>query len=360
MRRFKKLFLIGTSLILLIIISLSFSGVAFLKGLSLKPAKVNAAEIIKKSLGKILAKGTIYHHKALYYRYSQKPNQSESMPIIYEIWEDQDSDRFKQVVTYADGKKTIQAFDGDIRWDYNEEEDTLRKDIYVYSDPKEREIKHGKRLDLAEKYRRLLNKGDLIAYEDKLENRPVWRVIDKRQQKTSYWNTFYFDKETFLLIQEEKWVKKNGKETKTEKISYPIMESIPRQNLNIAKFFSFNLPLSKTTKILERHFNTATGYIEDSYYSASTQNWKIYQNSNREYSSYTIKFPENWSFEERFAHGTADLVVVFNNSSGKPFLTFTVSSLDFKKNFYASQKEYLGGLKEINIGGRKGYVFNKK
>ena len=245
---------------------LVFSGAVFGGYKFLRPKTVNAAEIIKKSLERILEKGTIYHHKALYYRLSLEPNQPEPTPTIYEIWDDQDFDHFKQEVIYPNGKRVIQVFDGDIRWDYNEEENTLRKDIYVYPDPAEKEVKHGERLDLVKTYRDLLDNGILKAYEGELEGRKVWQVIDERAN--TYWNTFYFDKETFMLLQQEKWEEKEGRKVQTEKLTYEIMESIPKKDLP-GNFFSFNYLLPEETQVLERHFNTVSGYVEEDYYPVS-------------------------------------------------------------------------------------------
>lgn len=91
-----------------------------------------------------------------------------------------------------------------------------------------------------------------------------------------------------------------------------------------------------------------------------TADWKTYRSTTEEYSPYTIKYPKNWSFKEEFAHGTWDLRVTFSDPSGKPSIVFVVSFIDFKENFYASQKEYLGELKETNIHGKAGYVFDNK
>jgi hypothetical protein len=263
----------------LILAGAIFSGNKFLH-----PKTVDAAEIIKKNLEKILEKGTVYHHRAALVYLSSKINQPEQKPTIYEIWEDQDSDRFRNEVSYPERGKTLQVFDGDILWNYREEEKTLKKDIYVYPDPREREIKHGEMVDLIKTYRELLDSGVLSAYESELEGRKVWRLIDENPD--SYWNTFYFDKETFMLLQQERWEEVEGEKVMTAKLTYEILESIPKQNIDVAKIFSFDYSLDPQTKILERHFNVSTGYVEDDYYPAATPtptidpttNWKTYRN----------------------------------------------------------------------------------
>jgi len=290
---------------------LFFFGLTFSSYQYLQLKKVDAKEIIKKSLEKILEKGTIYHHKASYFRFSKESDKNEDTPIIYEIWEDQDSNRFKNQVIYKEGKKVIQVFDGNILWDYNEEEKTLKKDIYLYPDPKEKETKRGERIDLIKTYRDLLDKGILKGYEGEINGRKVWQIIDEQTKySSSYWNVFYFNKDNFMLLQQEKWEEKDGKKLIREKIVYEIMEIIPKQSTNISKIFLFDNPLSENTKVFERHFNISTGYIEDDYYLASSSskfspsvsplaptiinnlidNWKTYKD-------------EKYSFELRYYPG---------------------------------------------------------
>jgi len=339
--------------------------------------KVSATEIIKKSLEKIIKKGTIYHHKVNYYQLAEEKNQNKDPSLVSEIWEDQDSSRFKNQVIYNNGQKIIQVFDGDIYWDYNEAEKTLKKDIYIYPDPKEKEVKRGERVDLIKTYRELLDNGRLIAEEKEIEGRKVWQVIDKKADENSFfWDIFYFDKETFLLLQQEKLQEKNGKKILKEKMIYEIMEAIPKENVDVSKIFLFDYPLSEGTKVFERHFNITTGYLENDYYLATASsiltptpnsplsltptnlrekinNWKTFTDPTN---SYSFKYPDKWQLmttvfydenKQKIGEISPGLIIpketigcedyFFRVINGGP--TIEISSLD-KKNFFIYTLNY--------------------
>lgn len=195
----------------------------------LRPSTISAAEIIRRNLEKFILPNTIYHQKTKQYLgESNDPN-------IYEIWEDQESDRFYNEATYADGRKITQGFDGELHFDIDFPTKTIHKDIYVYDNQSSPEPV-GKRLDIAEQFDELLRNGVLEAKEGTLEGQEVYVVYDTRQDPEKHWDVLTFDKKNFQLLQTEKY----GTDRKLEElVKYEIQEAVARTEANLANLFSY-------------------------------------------------------------------------------------------------------------------------
>lgn len=229
----------------------------------LKPSAVLAQEIIKRNLLNFFQKGTIYHETTKLYP------EGKTEPVVYDLWEDMDTQRFLNHVIYPlsvkpEGEKLWQGFDLDSRWEINITKKEYTKEIYLYNHPEEREEKLGERADLPRKYDELLKNGILETKEGKLDEREVYVIYDTRNNPDKSWDVLTFDKNTFQLLQTENYSGKGAERHLTELMTY-YQESLPRDEASINKLFN-TLPVStKGYQTKERHFDTSKGYIDDYY-----------------------------------------------------------------------------------------------
>jgi len=233
----------------------------------LRPAKIMAAEILRRNLTNFFAPGTIYHQKTQLYA------NGATTPIIYDLYRDQDSERFYNHVVYPD-QEVWQSFDLDTRWDVNSQEKTIRKDLYVYPNPESRNRNLTQQADLAKQIDELLQKGVLEAKEGKLDNREVYVVYDTRNTPDKYWDVLVFDHTTFQLLKTEKYEGDGSQRHIASLIVYEIQESLPRSPENLNKFFQPKID-TQGYQIFERHFDVTKGYVENEYYDVSVNRGQV-------------------------------------------------------------------------------------
>jgi hypothetical protein len=209
----------------------------------LKPSAVSAAEIIQRNLEKFIIPNTIYHQK------TKQSLGGGNEPNIYEIWEDQESERFYNEVTYSDGSKIVQGFNLEFRWDTDYATKTIHKDIYVY-EPQSGPQPIGTRVDIAEQFDELIRNGVLKTTEGKLDDREVYVIYDTRVSPEKYWDILTFDKNNFQILQTEKYGEDNNIE---ELVIYEIQEAIERTEENLAKLFNYIEPGDDFT-LYQRNF----------------------------------------------------------------------------------------------------------
>ncbi len=226
----------------------------------LRPAKVMAAEIIKRSKESFFKPGTIYHHQVKQYV------EGATEPIAYELWEDMDTQRFRNHVIYpvsSGGEEVWQWFDLDIQWDVDVAAKTARKDIYRYQNQQERTEKKGESVDLPQQFDELISQGVLEAKEGKLDNRDVYVVYDTRTNQDKYWDMLTFDRKTFQLLRTEKYIGEGENRKLQTLVEYELQESLPKTDALIKQYFS-DPPLSLDGfTIIERTFDTSQGYLDD-------------------------------------------------------------------------------------------------
>jgi hypothetical protein len=220
-----------------------------------RPAAVSAAEIIRQYVTKFLKPDAVYHVR--YRHYVDYRGQGRDKPTVYDLYEDQNSNRFRQVIDYPDGSRTEQGFDGDVRYNIDHAAREVRNEIYVYDDPAEKETQLGARTDLAAKFDRLVNEGQLTLTEGKLDTRDVWVIRDTRDTPDKFWDTLMFDRNTFQLVRTEKY--RDGE--MEQMVYYELEESLPRDKETLQTVFAPGA-IPAGYKVLERHFNTRTGYAE--------------------------------------------------------------------------------------------------
>lgn len=218
----------------------------------LRPSTVSAAEIIRRNLEKFIKPNTIYHQKTKQYL------DGSNEPNTYEIWEDQESERFYNEATYSDGRETVQGFNLEFRWDIDYSTKTIHKDIYVY-EPQSGPQPVGRRVDIAEQFDELIRNGILETKEGKLDDREVYVIYDTRASPEKYWDILTFDKNNFQILQTEKY----GADRKLEElVIYETQEAIERTEESLAKFFTYKDPENDFT-LYQRKFYTSTPDQED-------------------------------------------------------------------------------------------------
>jgi hypothetical protein len=227
------------------------------RGISvLKPSPVSAAEIIRRNLEKFIIPNTIYHQKTKQYL------NGSGQFNTYEIWEDQGGDRtyslFYDEATYADGKKSVQGFNGQFHWDIDYATRTVHKQIYIYDNQQE-QLPIGQRVDIAQQFDELLKNGILEAKEGKLDKREVYVVYDTRISPDKIWDILTFDKNNFQILQTEKY----GEDKKLQElISFEIQEAIERTDENLKKYFTYQDPGSDFT-VYQKNFYVSRADQED-------------------------------------------------------------------------------------------------
>ena len=260
-RKKNVLSIIGGGLILLTIISLIF--IYLYKFTINKPiSKVYAAQRIKTELNKLEDPDNIVHTITQLAIISK--NSTEK--ITYDLWEDNSSDRFKNVVDYPKFR-VIQLNDGLTRWDIDTEERTL-KITHLINVPQKGK-NSSKRVLLLSEFKEILNhKQDfsitrgtyndkpviVISFEDKNVNGP-----DNKKQNLFY--KYYFDN-TFKLIAKKIWQRTSNKEkTLKEEIEVKKYETLPRTSQTLQKIFTFDKSKFVDFKITEVYKDVQTGEI---------------------------------------------------------------------------------------------------
>lgn len=240
-------------LLVLLVLIVGVVSIAGKKGKNfLRPSTVSAAEIIRRNLEKFIKPNTIYHQKTKQYL------GGNNEPNTYEIWEDQESERFYNEATYSDGRKTVQGFNLEFRWDIDYPTKTIHKDIYVYNNQSGPQPV-GKRVDIAEQFDELIRNGILETKEGKLDDREVYVIYDTRANPEKHWDILTFDKKNFQILQTEKY----GADRKLEElITYEIQEAIERTEESLVKFFTYKDP-GNDFSLYQKRFYTSTPDQED-------------------------------------------------------------------------------------------------
>jgi hypothetical protein len=252
-RRFNSPILRVIFLLALLVLIVGVINIAGRKEKSfLRPSPVSATEIIRRNLEKFIKPNTIYHEKT-----KQRLGGNNEFNT-YEIWEDQESERFYNEATYSDGRKTVQGFNLEFHWDVDYSTKKIHKDIYVY-EPQSGPQPVGRRVDIAEQFDGLIRNGVLEAKEGILEGREVYVVYDTRTSPEKIWDVLTFDKQTFQILRTEKY----GADKKLEElIAYEIQEAIERNETNLAKFFTYQDP-GNNFSLYQRKFYTSKPDQED-------------------------------------------------------------------------------------------------
>lgn len=221
-----------------------FIGTVFVSKNLFKPKMVSAVEIIKRNVTKFLLPNTIYHEKTKMYQ------GGGDIPIVYEFWKDQESSRFYNEVIYQDGGRVVQGFNQEFWFEIDYKNKTIRKDIYIY-EKGESSQPLAEMVDIAKKFDELIKNGILEAKEEKLGERDVYVVYDRRTTEDKYWDILTFDKRTFQLLKTEKYGEDKSLETLVE---YEIQEAIERTPENLQRIFSYKDPGAEGFILYQRNF----------------------------------------------------------------------------------------------------------
>lgn len=257
---------------LLVVLSIVVGGLYYFQKSTgtnvLRPAKVMAAEIIRRSKETFIKPGTIYHHRIKHY------SKGATEPTVYELWEDMDTQRFRNHVVYPPTSTTgasevWQWFDLDAQWDVNVPEKKVQKDRYIYSSPDERMEKKGHRVDIAHEFDTLLSDGILEAKEGRLDTREVYVVYDTRPEPEKSWDILTFDRQTFQLLRTEKYTGEGNDRKLQLLVEYEVQESLPKTDQSVKELF-VDQPLSLGGfTVTERTFVTSQGYLDDGFQDTS-------------------------------------------------------------------------------------------
>lgn len=269
----------------------------------LRPSLVSAAEILKRNIANFFRPNTIYH--VTYKHFVDYKGSGNTQPTIYDLWEDRNSDRFYQEITYPDGNRSWQGFDTNTRWTIDFNEKTVMEDLYVWTNPAEKEVKHGDRVDMSAQFDELITNGQLEAKEGVLDTKPVYVVYDTRKSPDKLWDILTFDKDSFALLQTE--TKNAAGDGVGQLVLYEKQEVLDRTPENLEKLFSFRSPGEDFT-ILTRHFDPNNGgYIESEYQksissptptsnpnvvptTSESNNWRTYTGK-----TFSFQYPNSWA-----------------------------------------------------------------
>jgi len=343
------------SMIIALILVVGFGSI-FLKNYFgrdfLRPSKVMAAEIVKKSLESFFRKETIYH------QITKQFLEDKTEPIVYEIWEDNDTPRFLNHVTYPasvyppDGQESWQGFfietKGSYWWEIGINEKIVRRENYIYNKEEDRWQKLGGSVDVPKVFNELIENGVLEAKEGRLDKREVYVVYDTRTDPDKYWDILTFDKNTFQLLRTEKYEGEGDKRKLTSLVEYELQEAVPATPDNIDKFFKGYPIETKDFKYLQRDFYVNEGGAKEDFKEITsetpfvstpspdeTANWETYKNTQL---GYQIKYPSNYFIKVESLNNIPSVNISNNSDFEKNefALVITIKSLDNNSNFHAS------------------------
>ncbi len=219
-----------------------------------KVSRVYAMEQIKKEMEELKSSDKLVHTvtKLIMYQNNGKINQE----IVYDLWQDNASARFKNVVFYPDGK-VVQVNDGFNRYDWDEKNKTLNIEHYV-NVPKGGMPKAGDQVRLLSEFHKILNhQSDINVERGKYDNQTVLvlgfyenQVQGDKGQTNTFYYEYYFDNQ-FRLIGKRVWRVDKDKKILTQEVRVEKYEVIDRNKANLDKIFKFELPKDKDLKIYE-------------------------------------------------------------------------------------------------------------
>ncbi len=227
---------------------------SFNKFLPLHMSIAYAAGQIQAEINRLQDKSNLVHTVTRLIMY--KPNGQVDQQITYDLWQDNASARFKNIVEYADGP-VVQVNDGFNRWDLDIKDKTLNVEHYV-NVPAGGQPKAGDQVKLLSQFQQILDhQTDLKINQGKYNGRPVlilsfsddraWRDKDKPQ--TLYYE-YYFDAD-FKFIGQKTWRLIGGQKTLTEEMVIDKYEIIKRDQTDLDKIFKFDRSQTEDLKVTE-------------------------------------------------------------------------------------------------------------
>lgn len=226
------------------------------------PQTVSAAEIIQVFLQSHFIPNTVLHRQM----YQFEGNKSDYQPNTgryFDIWQDQNSDRFFQKVIVPGQPTEYQGNNADFVYHVRTQENMIMLYPNQYP-PEEREQKHGQETDIPDQLNQLLAEKTLQAYLGIDQNRQAYIIHDTRDSIEKLWDTYYFDAQSKHLLAVEK-----ESDGFFVRVDFVTLESLER-NPDVMNIFSFppqDVDLSTFT-IQKQTTNPNTGeyeYVEVKY-----------------------------------------------------------------------------------------------
>jgi hypothetical protein len=165
----------------------------------------------------------------------------------HEIWEDNDSDKYKLIADYQDAKVT-KSFDGQVEKEYDAKSKSLKITNYVFPAGVTSTAKRGYRTEVINWFNEILAGTQVSAVENTLNGKPVFVVTVIKNVDDKY--VHYFDKESLALLTTKIYKVKNGKDVLYQENTDSLFELItPSSAEDAAKYFEFGVevPSNATT-----------------------------------------------------------------------------------------------------------------
>ncbi len=227
---------------------------------------VYAAEKIKAQLANLSGPNKIVHTFTTLISYTP---QGKAMPkITYDLWQDNGSGRFKNIVHYPNST-TIQVNDGFNRWDYDKKSNSLTITHYV-NVPGGGLPAYGHTVRLLYEFKTMLkNKSGWRLEEGTYRGRKVWALSfeDKGAMgdpsgKITYLSQYYFDnfggKGQFKLAGEKRWQVREGRKVLVREQIIKDYQTLDRSPANLKKIFKFDYKLPPHPSLKERYLDAVS------------------------------------------------------------------------------------------------------
>lgn len=242
------LYIAGGSILLIVAILLIIN---YLKG---TPVPVEEAKTrVTNQLESLKLSGSIIHRTNVLKMYDADGKVFNT--VTTETWEDNDTDKFKQIIKYQDATVT-KAFDGIFEYDYDNKSKTLKKTEVVNTSNAELK-KRGYRVEAINWFNEILRGEQVTAVENRVDGKDVFIVTVIKNKDDKY--VHYFDKESLNLVNTKIYKIKDGKDLLYQENSDQVFELInPNSEEERAAFFQFDVELPSDVKLVESRIDAVT------------------------------------------------------------------------------------------------------
>jgi hypothetical protein len=208
-----------------------------------------ALENIKKTYQEFLSSDIIIHSKTVVTTYTDN-----GLPTLstYDGWFDKQSYMYRNIVTYPNST-VYQIHDkSDVNWSYDTGENSLTKEIYKNRRPDQMVLGEMviQTLDNVESFIGDTAKKDMTTTDNYLIFKDKIRFSGTQEGKDAY-ELSYYNRETFMLEKVETYIKE-GTDFKLTNSREIVLESLPRTEENIARYFVFDIKLPESIVINTR------------------------------------------------------------------------------------------------------------
>jgi hypothetical protein len=166
--------------------------------------------------------------------------------VTSEIWEDNDSDKYKLITKYSDAT-VVKSYDGTYEYDYDPKGKTLKKTEVVNTTGKALQ-KRGYRTEMINWLNEILSSKKVSAVESKVDGEEMFIVTVIKNTDDKY--VHYFDKNSMTLKDTKIYKIKDGKDVlyqdNTDK-SFELIKSASQEEQ--AGYFKFDVVVPADVKV---------------------------------------------------------------------------------------------------------------